>query len=895
MAVNPITSEDLTIDLSSLLSLSVSERVQAAQDPSVAESLMSMLTPIQLAKAFPDYYRRELPDISNFILANRYLDSGGRFDQYGGGDYGDQKAGYGGEAVPDQTRPRLPGQQSEVQKSKVQQILEKARVFGTATGKTGVTSAIKDQKGRIISTADTSLSPAQRALLDTIAVGDPTKSQHYWESPDYNTIVGRGGKFSDFSDHPRVFGTATSTAAGRYQFTKTTWDDVVKKYNQKNPDNPITDFSPLNQDRAALFLAEERYRANTGRDLNADLANPPENMGELIKVGLGRGPHNLTWEIFTQKTSQETGDAFSANLARNQGYLEQEIEAEAKKKEGIEDQITATPELMESFKNDEIVQKFFVDNPQMANEVQKSINSGILTVDDVKTIVQGKKTDSAIIAALDKKIDVNTLEEGDPRKHYRNNAAVDGDDEIWKYLHPDLVRDKDRILASGKIRTGALLSADAVFRHAASQGVPMRVAIEGGADSHSANHLSGGVGESIDIKPGRRDANGRDIDGGNTWEAYNVNPAEYAAVSTAAIQSIGGIARTGISFNSSGLHTQDTGGEGLRRNEELGGMSWVYGQDLVGASRDGEWRKKLQRGDFGRELGGYVNSLYPESKKEENATTATATPAPPDSGKTMLISAGTNDWGNEDPEITYNNLKELAVQARAKGYTPVFIAPVGTGKFKTVNETANRVAAELGVKIEQPQEYDKDGYHPTQKEAKRIAGLYPGSVAVGDSIANRIGPYIKDGKTYATDSIQSGVVLNTLNTQVEEVKSYQFGGTPTLQDDEDLTAVDAEGKPKFKFNSGEGLYVKPEANEYADDKIDELSNRVDKMAESKSEKPEPKQRDMPIPNQQKSDPKWAEKVASAYRPSGTQQRAFNRAQFRSEGRHVGDRGSPNIA
>ena len=70
MAVNPITSDDLTIDLASLLRLSVSDRVQAAaNDPGFAQALMQSLTPIQLAKAFPDYYRRELPDISNFILA----------------------------------------------------------------------------------------------------------------------------------------------------------------------------------------------------------------------------------------------------------------------------------------------------------------------------------------------------------------------------------------------------------------------------------------------------------------------------------------------------------------------------------------------------------------------------------------------------------------------------------------------------------------------------------------------------------------------------------------------------------------------------------------------------------------------------------------------------------
>ena len=888
MAVNPITSDDLTIDMKSLLSIPVGDRVQAAaSDPGFAQALMQSLTPIQLAKAFPDYYRRELPDVSNFILANRYLDSGGVFNQRGGGAYGDQRAGYGGEAALDQTRPRLPGKQSQVEKSKVQQILESAEIFGTATGKTGVTSAIQDQRGYIISTADTSLSPAQRALLDTIAVGNATKDQYYWESPNYNTIV-NGGTFTDFSDHPRVFGTSASTAAGRYQFTKSTWDEEREKYNKKFPDNPITDFSPLNQDRLALFLAEQRYRNNTGRDLNADLANPPENMGELIKVGLGKGPVNLTWEIFVKKSAQQAGDAFAANLARNQGYLDQEIEAEAKKKEGIEEQIVATPELMKSFENDPDVQKFFADKPEMAIKVQEAINSGKTSIEKISNIVKTKKIDSAIQSTLDKQIDVNTLAEGDPRKYYRNNTAIGEDDEIWKYLHPDLVRDKDRILASGKIRTGALLSADAVFRHAASQGIPMRVALEGGADSHSANHLHDGVGESLDIKPGRRDAQGRDIDGGNTWESYKVNPAEYAAVSAAAIQSIGGVARTGVSFNSSGMHTQDTGGEGLGIHEEQGGMSWVYGQDLIGAGQGGEFRNKVQSGAFGKELGGYVNSLYPESKKEDAATAIA-------------------DTSSQRVFIGDSIAEGMRTSAKGEGNTKVGRKPgevlsemekMGLDYFKGKEVI---LSTGLSNNTEDLESVRKQMEFLKQSGANvKIAGmsnsredLAPGNQQL-QGLASEYGYQFMGGYDAGKDKVHPtdyGSYLASATPVKEEVKAYQFGGTPTLQDDEDLTAVGPDGKPRFKFNSGEGLYVKPEANEYADDKINELSDRVDKMSETKQST---NQREMPTSGPT-PDPRWVDKVASAYRPSGTQQRAFNRAQFRSEGKHVGDRGSPNIA
>jgi len=104
---NPITSDDLTIDFTTLLDLSVSNRVQAAaSDNKFARALIASLTPIQMAQAFPDYYRRELPDISNFILGNRYLDSGGQFDQRGGGDPGEDKSFYDGEtAIPEGQNP----------------------------------------------------------------------------------------------------------------------------------------------------------------------------------------------------------------------------------------------------------------------------------------------------------------------------------------------------------------------------------------------------------------------------------------------------------------------------------------------------------------------------------------------------------------------------------------------------------------------------------------------------------------------------------------------------------------------------------------------------------------------------------------------------------------------
>lgn len=74
------------------------------------------------------------------------------------------------------------------------------------------------------------------------------------EGAGYNTIVG-GSSFSDYSAHPGIVGLVTaegpSTAAGKYQITKTTYD-------RKASELGITDFSPESQDRIAIALIEEK-------------------------------------------------------------------------------------------------------------------------------------------------------------------------------------------------------------------------------------------------------------------------------------------------------------------------------------------------------------------------------------------------------------------------------------------------------------------------------------------------------------------------------------------------------------------------------------------------------------------------------------------------------------
>lgn len=93
-----------------------------------------------------------------------------------------------------------------------------------------------------------------RAFLNMIAYAEGTLG-----SSGYRMHYA-GELFYDFSDHPRQVICATygstgkqlcSSAAGRYQFLQKTWDYLAPKIDAPN-------FGPLHQDRAAIFLLDEK-------------------------------------------------------------------------------------------------------------------------------------------------------------------------------------------------------------------------------------------------------------------------------------------------------------------------------------------------------------------------------------------------------------------------------------------------------------------------------------------------------------------------------------------------------------------------------------------------------------------------------------------------------------
>lgn len=93
------------------------------------------------------------------------------------------------------------------------------------------------------------------AFLDMLAVSEGTDiPRQPTNDGGYDVLVG-GGLFTDYTDHPRkvirLSPTLSSSAAGRYQFIRGTWDEVDAALN-------LPDFGPESQDRACVFLLKRR-------------------------------------------------------------------------------------------------------------------------------------------------------------------------------------------------------------------------------------------------------------------------------------------------------------------------------------------------------------------------------------------------------------------------------------------------------------------------------------------------------------------------------------------------------------------------------------------------------------------------------------------------------------
>jgi muramidase (phage lysozyme) len=144
--------------------------------------------------------------------------------------------------------------------------------------------------------ADVTMDPTRRGFLATLA--GPESGGAY-------DIRNGGARFSDYSHFPEGIGRGgTSTAAGAYQFTAETWKEEAARLG-------LPDITPANQDKAAWDLAERRYRAKTGRDLETDL----KAGNQQAQIAAALGP---TWPSLPGGSrSHQSQDQFDAALARN--------------------------------------------------------------------------------------------------------------------------------------------------------------------------------------------------------------------------------------------------------------------------------------------------------------------------------------------------------------------------------------------------------------------------------------------------------------------------------------------------------------------------------------------------------------------------------------------------
>lgn len=144
----------------------------------------------------------------------------------------------------------------------------------------------------------------------------------YVEGANYNT--GYGGRFiSDLSWHPypqrafRLSDGSTTSAAGKYQFERGTWDSVARRLGLSN-------FQPTNQDIAAVALIDSRGALSdvlNGNVRNAVQKLKPEWQGFithsisdiLTKWGASTDTKQQTSPVVPNVNSTQSGKVISTN------------------------------------------------------------------------------------------------------------------------------------------------------------------------------------------------------------------------------------------------------------------------------------------------------------------------------------------------------------------------------------------------------------------------------------------------------------------------------------------------------------------------------------------------------------------------------------------------------
>ncbi len=112
-----------------------------------------------------------------------------------------------------------------------------------------INDVVNTVKNAMTNTSEAIANPNVQAFLILIRTGEGTS-----DPGGYHRLFG-GGDFNSYADHPRIIvtrGSLSSTAAGAYQILARTWDDL------RNSGVDLPDFTPANQDKAAIALIKRR-------------------------------------------------------------------------------------------------------------------------------------------------------------------------------------------------------------------------------------------------------------------------------------------------------------------------------------------------------------------------------------------------------------------------------------------------------------------------------------------------------------------------------------------------------------------------------------------------------------------------------------------------------------
>lgn len=189
------------------------------------------------------------------------------------------------------------------------------------------------------------LTPWERGFLNATAAGESSGS--------YTVIYGTEEKITDFSDHPRKYApgpAGPSSAAGRYQITADTWDYLVSKYGK----DTLPDFSPENQDRAAILLARERYNSKIGPgeiDFDTILATGTDE--QLMQIKKVLAP---TWDAFNHMSDDKFRNIFRGV-------------------QGVEGGGTGAGNMPDPFTDPRFAAMTYADKVKMTTDAQQAIKS----------------------------------------------------------------------------------------------------------------------------------------------------------------------------------------------------------------------------------------------------------------------------------------------------------------------------------------------------------------------------------------------------------------------------------------------------------------------------------------------------------------------------------------